>query len=256
MLIALTHIVSPNINQCELTYRDREPIHYERSMDQHDAYCQLLWDCGLEVVELTVNLEYPDSTFIEDTAVVVDEIAIMANIGIESRRGEVEGIESELAKYREIVHVKPPATLDGGDVLQIGKSIFGGLSPRTNEAGIQSLKGFLEPFGYNIVPVKLKDCLHLKSACTAIGEDTLLVNSHWLDLDSFTDFRIIHVPEDEPYAANALWINDTVLMHSGFSKTIEIARSEGFTVKTTDISELLKAEAGITCSSIIFRQTN
>ena len=250
---ALTHIVSPNINRCELTHRIREPIDYDRAAEQHEAYCQLLRDCGLEVIELSVNRDYPDSTFIEDTAVVVDEIAIMANIGVESRRGEVKGIEPELAQYRTIARIQSPATLDGGDVLQVGRRVFVGLSPRTNEAGIESLKRFLEPFGYHITPVRLKECLHLKSACTALAEDTLLVHSQWLDLDPFEDFRIVHVSADEPWAANALLMNEMVLMHSGFSKTIEIARAEGYTVKTTDISELLKAEAGMTCSSIIFK---
>ena len=254
MQVALTHKVSPNINRCELTYRGRELISYELAGRQHEAYCQLLRDCGLEIIELSVNRDYPDSTFIEDTAVVFDEIAIMANFGVESRRGEVKGIEPALAKYRRIARIQSPATLDGGDVLQVGRRVFVGLSLRTNEAGIQSLKGFLEPFGYHITPVVLRDCLHLKSACTALGDETLLVNPHWLDLRPFADFRTIRVPDGEPWAANALWINDTVLMHSGFSQTIKILRDEGFTVETTDISELLKAEAGMTCSSIIFKR--
>ncbi|UCE17686.1 MAG: dimethylargininase [Gemmatimonadota bacterium] len=252
LFIALTHIVSPNISQCEVTYRNREPIDYDRAVKQHEAYCQLLRDCGLDVIELSVNRDYPDSTFLEDTAVVVDEIAIMANLGVASRRGEVNGVEQELAKYRKIRRIEPPATLDGGDVLKIGRDIFVGLSPRTNEAGIQSLKRFLAPFGYKIIPVILKDCLHLKSACTTLDKKALLVNASWLDLEPFSNFRIIQVPEDESEAANALRVNDTIFMHSGFSKTVQIARAEGFAVKTTDISELLKAEAGMTCSSIIF----
>ena len=255
-MIALTHIVSPKINQCELTHRNREPIDYNLAVKQHEAYCQLLGDCGLEVIELSVNREYPDSTFIEDTAVVVDEIAVMANIGVASRRGEVNGIELELAKYRKIAHIQSPATLDGGDVLQVGKRVFVGVSPRTNEAGIESLKRFLEPFGYQITPVRLKDCLHLKSACTALAEDTLLVHASWLGLDPFESFRIVHVSADEPWAANTLKVNDIIVMHSGFLKTIRRVEAQGFTVIATDISELLKAEAGMSCSSIIFRHSS
>lgn len=254
-LIALTHIVSPNINQCELTHRKREPIDYDRAVEQHEAYCHLLRDCGLHVTELSVNQDYPDSTFIEDTAIVFDEIAVMANIGVESRQKEVNGIEPEIAKYRDIVRISPPATLDGGDVLQVRECVFVGFSPRTNMAGIQSLKEILKPFGYIMIPVKLKDCLHLKSACTAINDDTLLVNPRWLDLEPFSDYRIIRVPEGEPWGANVLRIDNILCLHAGFIQTIETLQSHGFSFQSVDISELLKAEAGMTCSSIIFNHS-
>ena len=252
MTLALTHVVSPDIARCELSFIERSSIDYDRAVKQHDAYCALLRDCGIKVIELTVNSAYPDSTFIEDTTVVVDEIAVMARMGAESRRGEVPGIETVLATYRKIDHIRPPATLEGGDVLRAGGKVFVGITPRTNTAGVSSFKAILEPFGYQVIPVTVRDCLHLKSACTAIDDDTVLVNPHWVDLDPFKGFRAISVPEDEPWAANTLLIDTYVCVHAGFTNTIEILQVLGFQVKTVDISELLKAEAGMTCSSIIF----
>lgn len=253
MLVALTHVVSPHIERCELNFIKRSPINYDRAVKQHEKYCTLLRDCGLRVIELTANSTYPDSTFIEDTAAVVDEIAVMASMGVESRCGEVPGVESVLATYREIAHIQLPATLEGGDVLQVGKKIFTGITPRTNAAGVNSLKTILEPLAYQVIPVAVKDCLHLKSACTAIDDETLLVNPHWLDLEPLRDFRTISVSEEEPRAANSLRINNALFMHAGFSKTIQKVQELGFLVKAIDISELLKAEAGMTCSSIIFK---
>jgi dimethylargininase len=253
MLVALTHVVSPNIGRCELSFLERSPIDYSRAVEQHEEYCGLLRNCGLQVIELSVNRSYPDGTFIEDTAVVVDELAIMASMGVESRRGELRGVESELANYREIAHIRLPATLDGGDVLLMGRKIFAGITPRTNMAGVESLKSILEPLGYQVIPVTVRGCLHLKSTCTAIDNHSVLVNPDWLDLKPFADLRIISIPEDEPWAANSLQINNTICMHVGFSKTVQAVQTLGFLVRTIDISELLKAEAGMTCSSIIFK---
>jgi len=251
-MIALTHVVSPNIDQCELSFLGRSSINYDQAVSQHEQYCALLRDCGLQVVELCVNRSYPDSTFIEDTAVVFDELAIMASMGVESRRGEVHNVESVLASYRDISRIQLPATLEGGDVLRIEKKIFVGISVRTNIAGLETMKEILEPFEYEVIPVAVKGCLHLKSACVAVDDETLLVNPRWLDLQPLKDFRIIPVPEDEPAAVNSLRINSTICMHSGHQKTIDLLINLKFSVKAVDISELLKAEAGMTCSSIIF----
>jgi len=254
MLTALTHTISPNMNKCELSYLKRNPINIQKAIRQHNNYCSILKDAGINVIELSVNEKYPDATFVEDTAVVVDEIAVMANMGANSRKGEVLGIEKELTKYRRIAHIQPPGTLDGGDVLQVGKKFFVGLSARTNQVGINSLRHFLAPFGYEVNAVKMKDCLHFKSACTALDESTLLVNPHWLDLQSFENYRLIAVSEREQNAANVLRLPGFVLMHQGFFETIKIVEEAGFPVKAIDISELQKAEAAMTCSSIIFEK--
>jgi len=223
------------------------------AIEQHNKYCSLLKEAGLNVIELSVNEKYPDATFVEDTAVVVDEIAVMANMGAASRKNEVLGIEKELAKYRAIANIQPPGTVEGGDVLQVGKKIFVGRSQRTSQAGINSLRSILDPFGYEVVAVKMKDCLHFKSACTALDDSTLLVNPKCLDLKPFKNYRLISVAEEEPEAANVLRLPGFVLMHKGFTETIKIVKDAGFNVKTTDISELRKAEAAMTCSSIIFK---
>jgi dimethylargininase len=251
-MIALTHVVSPNIDQCELSFLERSPINYKRAVEQHEHYCELLRDCGLEVIELSMNRSFPDSTFIEDTAVVFDELAIMASMGVESRRREVPGVESVLGHYRDIQHIKLPATLEGGDVLLLKKKIFVGISPRTNIAGFEAIKEILQAFGYQAIPLAVNGCLHLKSACAAVDDETLLVNPRWIDLQPLTDFRIIPVPADEPAAVNSLRIDSTICMHSGYQKTIDLLLNLRFSVKLADISELLKAEAGITCSSIVF----
>ena len=252
MLLALTHVVSPSIADCELTFLERSRIDYTLATQQHRDYCRLLSECGLQVIELTANSSYPDSTFIEDTAVVLDELAVMASMGTESRRGEISGVEAELAKYRDITRIELPATLEGGDVVLVGAKVFAGISPRTNSKGIESLKQILEPRGYEVIPVRVKSCLHLKAACTTIDDHTLLVNPHWLDLEPFADFRIISVAEQEPWAANCLRINNVLYMHVGFAKTVGRLQELGFATETIDVSELLKAEAGLTCSSIIF----
>jgi dimethylargininase len=251
-MIALTHVISPNIDQCELSFLERSPINYSRAVEQHEHYCELLRDCGLEVIELSMNRSFPDSTFIEDTAVVFDELAIMASMGVESRRGEIPGVESVLGYYRDIKHIRLPATLEGGDVLSIENKVFVGISPRTNISGFETIKEILEPFGYQVIPLAVNGCLHLKSACVAVDDETLLVNPRWLDLQPLRDFRIIPVPEDEPAAVNSLWINSTICMHSGHQKTIDLLANLKFSIKVVDISELLKAEAGMTCSSMIF----
>ncbi|MEA3359734.1 MAG: arginine deiminase family protein [Thermodesulfobacteriota bacterium] len=252
MLIALTHEISPEINKCELSYINRNPIDFNLAVKQHEKYCDTLREEGLKVTEMSINSEYPDSTFVEDTAVVVDEVAVMANMGAETRRGEASGVESELKKYRDIFHIKHPATLDGGDVLKVGRDIYVGITPRTNNLGAESLASALKPLGYNVRPVSVKDCLHFKSACTAIDNQTLLVNPEWIDIKDFAGFRTINIDESEPWAANSLCINNTVYIHAQYIKTAEILQKLGFSVKTIDISELIKAEAGLTCSSIIF----
>jgi len=252
MLIAITHTISPKLDQCELSFREREPIDISLAIRQHAAYCEMLRGCGASVIELSANEEYPDSVFVEDNAVVVDEVAIICRMGTESRRGEETAIRVELAKYRKTVQLKAPATLEGGDVLRVGKTIFVGESARTNAAGIKALSEILSPFGYRVIPVRISGCLHLKSACTALDDSTIIANSRWFDAAPFRDYKILPIPGDEPEAANVLRINDVVCLSESFPKTARLVKESGYRVETIDISELLKAESGLTCSSIIF----
>ena len=253
MLIGFTHAVSPNIPSCEITFIDRAPINYELAVRQHDEYCAVLKKCGVVVKRLSANLSYPDSCFVEDTAIVIDELAIVTSMGTASRRGETAAIEAELSKYRKIAHIQLPAMIEGGDVLQVGRKLFVGLSSRTNAQGIKELSRITEPLGYRVTPVNIKSSLHLKTACSAINDETLLVNPNWIDLEPFKGFNVLFTPDDEPWAANTLRISDITCLQAGFPKTVELVERLHHRIEILDISEFRKAEAGISCLSIILQ---
>ena len=256
MLRAITHKVSPRIAQCEVTFIDRSPINLRLAVRQHDDYCDALKKLGVIVKELSENESYPDSCFLEDTAIVVDELAIICSMGVSSRRGETRLIERELSKYREIAHISLPATIEGGDVLRLGKKIFVGQSSRTNLKGVEELARILESYGYSVLQVRTKGSLHLKSACTAIDEETLFVNPDWVELDAFRGFNLLYTPPEEPWSANLLRVGTTVCVQAGFPRALELIERVAERIEVIDISELRKAEAGLTCSSIIFESAS
>jgi dimethylargininase len=194
----------------------------------------------------------PDAVFVEDPALVLDEVAVIATMGCASRRGERDSLAEALAPFRPLIHMREPAKLEGGDVMRIGKDLFVGLSDRTDQAGVAQLGALLAPFGYRVVPMELHDCLHLKSACCYIGENSILINRAWVDTEPLRGFRLIDVAPEEPWGANALRVADTVLMPSAYPATAEVLRKNGFKVRGLDLSELLKAESGVTCSSLLF----
>jgi len=250
MLRAITREVSPAIVNCELEFLDREPIDLGLAMEQHRQYQACLAELGAQVEVLPAEPDLPDSVFVEDPAIVLDEAAVMTRMGAPSRRGEGESLERTLAKYRELRYIVEPATLEGGDVMRIGKTLYVGYSRRTNIAGIQQLATMLHPLGYFVVPVEVRGCLHLKTACTYVGEDTILANRAWMDADAFCSLKFLDVPE--PRGANALRIGETVLIPAAFPRTGELLERSGFRVRRIDNSEMLKAEAGVTCTSLIF----
>lgn len=252
MLRALTHKVSPRIAECEVTFIDRSPIDLRLAVRQHDDYCDALKRLGVVVDELSENESYPDSCFVEDTAIVVEGLAIICSMGVASRRGETKLIERELSKYREIARISLPATIEGGDVLRVGKKIFVGQSSRTNLEGVEELTRILEPRGYRVVRVRTKESLHLKSACTAIDEETLFVNPEWVELDAFRGFKLAYTPAEEPWSANLLRVGASVCVQAGFPRALELIERVAERVEVIDMSELRKAEAGLTCSSIVF----
>jgi dimethylargininase len=252
MLIAITRGVSPTLASCELTWLERQPIDLKKAIAQHHAYEECLREMGAQVISLPALAEFPDAMFVEDPVLVVDEVAVLTRPGAESRRGEGESLEEVLSAWREIRRLREPATLEGGDVMRIGRDVFVGLSTRTNEAGVRQLAGELEPFGYRVRGVEVKGCLHLKSACCGIGDGKILANRAWLDVSVLDGYRIVDVSDGEPEAANVLRIGATVLMPAAFPRTRELLEREGLSVRTVDISELMKAEAGVTCSSLIF----
>ncbi|MFN0085957.1 MAG: dimethylarginine dimethylaminohydrolase family protein [Blastocatellia bacterium] len=252
MPVALLHTVSTAIARCELTFIEREPVEHARALAQQEDYCAALRECGARIIMLDANACFPDACFVEDAALVLDELAVIANPGAAARRGETAVIAAELAKYRELAFIESPATMDGGDVLRTGRRLFVGRSGRTNEAAIEALARLLTPIGYEVIPVPVAGTLHLKTACTAIDEETLLVNPRWLSLEPFRGYRLIEVAADEPWAANILRIGATLIAQAGFPKTLERIRPHCEQIRLVDISEFRKAEAGLTCLSILF----
>jgi len=252
MLTAITREVSLKLGDCEISFQDRQPIDVELAMRQHIAYQAALAELGANVITLPTLPDQPDCVFVEDPAIVLDEVAIITRMRAESRRGESTSLADAVAPYRELRYLEAPATLEGGDVMRIDKTLYVGLSKRTNIAGIQQLAHLVEPFGYWVTPVELRGCLHLKSACCYLGDKTVLANRAWLDLDAFCGIHFIDVPAAEPHAANILRIGDTLLLPSSYPETRALLESRGFRVRTVDVSELIKAEAGVTCLSLLF----
>ena len=250
--IAITNTPSPRLTECELTHLERTPIDYAVALRQHQRYGEMLRACGAEVHALDVNRDHPDSVFIEDTAIVLDEIAVMMSMGAESRRGEPRAIETELRRWREIECVTLPATIDGGDVARVGRTLLVGQSSRTNAEGIAALTAIVARHGYRVIPVPVTGCLHLKSAATALPDGSLLVNPDWLDRAPIAGFRTVSVPPDEPSAADVALVGETVCLAAEHPRTAELVESLGFTVRTTRLSEFAKAEGAVTCLSLIF----
>lgn len=255
MDVAITRDVARSIERCELTFAERVPIDYERAVAQHRDYCDRLEGLGLEVLRLPADEGCPDCCFVEDTAVVLDEVAILTNLGAASRRGESRAIEAALGPHRRIERIEPPATLEGGDVLVIGRRIFVGLTTRTNQAGIRALRDIVTPLGYPVIAVRVPGCLHLKSAVSAIDDDTLLANRAWLDEEPLTPLRIVDVAPEEPGSANVLQVRGELWAHAGFPRTLDRLGAAGFRVTPVNISEFVKAEGALTCKSLLFRKT-
>jgi dimethylargininase len=252
MLRAIIHKVSPKISECELTFAERVPIDFELASRQHDGYRAALERLGAIVTELSENESYPDCCFVEDNAIVVDELAVICSMGVGSRRGETALVERELSKYRKLARISLPATIEGGDVLRVGKKIFVGRTKRTNREGIESLARILEPIGYSVIPVRTRRSLHLKTACTAIDDETLFVNPDWLDLEPLEAFNLVSTPAEEPWSANLLRVGAALCVQADCPRAAELLSPMVERVELIDTSELRKAEAGLTCSSIIF----
>jgi dimethylargininase len=251
-LTGITRAVSSSINHCELSFHARQPIDVGKATAEHEVYKACLAEQGIRMVSLPAEPALPDAVFVEDTAVVVDEVAVITNMGTASRRSEAEGVATALARYRPLKFITEPGTVDGGDVMRIGRSVFVGLSRRTNRQGIEQLATVLQTYDYEVHPIDVKRCLHLKSACSYLGENTLLVNRSWIDAGPLREFELLDLPEEEPAAANALRVNDLVIMPASFPQTRSLIEKRGFRVRTIDVSELQKAEAGVTCCSVIF----
>lgn len=250
--IAVTREVSASLGDCELSYVARSRIDMERAAAQHRDYRQALESLGCDVVSLPAQDALPDAVFVEDMAIVLDEVAVMTRSGAKSRRAESPSVAEALAAYRPIRPMSAPATLDGGDVLRIGRTLYVGQSERSNAAGIAQLGELVSDFGYRVKPVPISGCLHLKSAVTQVAEDCVLLQPEWVDADAFAAFRIIEVDPGEAHAANALRIGNGLLYPANFPRTRERLRNAGIAVTSVDVSELQKAEGATTCCSLAF----
>jgi dimethylargininase len=249
--IALTRDVSPAIAHCELTHLTRTAIDPEVARIQHAAYERCLEDAGCTVRRLDADIDMPDSVFIEDTAIVFDELALITRPGAASRRAETAAVADAIARYRPIRHVEAPATLDGGDILCVGRIVFAGISSRTNATGVDAVRCLLGPFGYEVRAIEVQECLHLKSAVTAVADDTLLINRAWIPAADLSGFDVVDVHPAEPFAANALRLADRVLHAAAFPRTRERIEQRGIRVASVNVSELAKAEGAVTCCSIL-----
>jgi len=253
-LIAITRAVSPSMNECQLAFMERRLIDIAKAVAQHDQYEACLASLGIDVVSLPAVPDLPDAVFVEDPAIVLEETAVMTRMGAESRRGESASLAEAVARFRPLLWITEPGTLEGGDVVRIGSTLFVGRSARSNDAGIAQLARELAPLGYAVRGVEMRGCLHLKSACSYLGRNTLLANRDWVDLRPFAAARVIDVAPGEPAAADVLAIGETVIIPASFPETARILERAGWRVLAIDVSELQKAEAGVTCMSLIFNR--
>jgi dimethylargininase len=251
LLLALTREVSPRFNECEVTHIDRSPIDVGVADSQHHGYVQALKQLGCAVLELPAEPGLPDSVFVEDAAVILPEAAIITHPGADSRKPETESIARALAPYRELVFIQSPATVDGGDVLVLGNQIFVGMSTRSNHESVLQMNRLLGGFGYHAQGVELHDCLHLKTAVTYLDESTLLINPNWVDLEHFERYDLIEVDAAEPFAANCLPINGSIIFPTAFPKTASLLEQRRYQLRCVEVDELAKAEGAVTCCSLI-----
>ena len=252
MRIALVREVSETLANCELTHLAREAFDVGRARSQHRRYAALLAQLGCDVQWLPDAPDLPDAVFVEDTAVVVDELAVVTRPGAASRRPETKTVAAALESYRRVATITAPGTLDGGDVLRVGRTIYVGRSARTNAAGISQLQRYLDPSGYRVQAVDVNGCLHLKSAVTEVAEGVLLYNPAWVDAEAFAPYELLAIDPAESYAANGLRIGSTVVYPETFPRTRERLERRGLRTAGVDVSELAKAEGAVTCCSVIF----
>jgi dimethylargininase len=237
------------MNECIRTHAAHEAIDLSRATSQHEAYRHALARAGAEVRVLDANRDHPDAVFIEDTAIVLDEIAIITSMGAESRRQEPRAVQAALAPLRRFVRVEVPATIEGGDVVRIGRTLLVGRTGRTNDAGVAALRALVAPYEYAVVPVEVRDCLHLKTACTALPDGALLVNPLWLG--ELSGFELVPVAPEEPHAANVVSVEGHAIMASAYPRTAAIVAKRARDVLVGDLDEFAKGDGCATCLSLL-----
>lgn len=251
MTIAITRKISPRFNECEVTHIERTPIDLDVARAQHEEYVNALASLGCQVIELPEEPDLPDSVFVEDTAFILPEVAVITRPGADSRKPETESIIRALSPHRPLVHVTEPGTVDGGDVLVLGKNIYIGISTRSNDAAVRQIQELLAKYGYTVTAVEMHDCLHLKTALTKVDDKTLLINPNWVDTSHFKGFDWIEVDPSEPFAANCLPVGDGIIFPTAFPKTKQRLEQKGYKIQAVNVAELAKAEGAVTCCSLV-----
>jgi len=252
MPTAIVREISASMAACELSFVSRAVIDMDAARRQHAAYQKALVQAGCRIIVLPAEDAMPDAVFVEDVAVVLDDVAVMTRPGAATRRGEGRAVAAALSGHRRLLAIDAPGTLDGGDVMRVGRTLYVGESARSNAAGVAQLRDLIAPLDYRVEAVPMRGCLHLKSAVTAVADDTLLVNPDWLDAAAFTGFKLIEIDPDEQHAANALRIGDTLIYPDCFPRTQARLQAAGIKVHALDVSELQKAEGAVTCCSLVF----
>ena len=249
---AIVREVPDSFTQCVTSFIGSEPIDVNLARNQHKVYCETLEHLGLKLINLAADNSLPDCCFVEDTAIVVDELAIITSPGVTSRVAETIAMEEALKPIRKIYSINSPGTIEGGDALRIDKKIYIGVSSRTNVEGIKQASEILSPYGYNIIPVCINGTLHLKSVVTYLGENTIILAEGHLDETIFSEYDKVIVPVEEAYCANCLEINGKVLIPKGYPYTKSLLVQKGFDVIELEMSEFEKADGALTCKSILF----
>ena len=239
-----------------LTTVDLGTPDYEVALRQHNAYCEALRSLGLTVTVLPADERFPDSTFVEDTAILTERLAVITRPGATSRQGEINSIKTELARsFGELHFIEAPGTVDGGDVCEAGDHFFIGISERTNEAGVEQLASLLGAFGYtsSFVDIRqIKNILHLKSGLSYVGEEQLVVIDELADLDQFSGYELIRVDAGDEYAANCVLVNDSVLVAAGYPSFSARLKNLGHHMIEVGMTEFQKMDGGLSCLSLRF----
>ncbi|MTI69271.1 MAG: N(G),N(G)-dimethylarginine dimethylaminohydrolase [Firmicutes bacterium] len=226
---------------------------YKKALKQHAEYVKALKQCGVNVTLLEEDERYPDSCFVEDTALLTDKCAIITNLGAKSRKGEQIEIQKVLKNFYENIEViQPPGTIEGGDIMMVGDHFYIGLSDRTNKNGANQMIKFLEKYGYTGSVVALNEVLHLKTGLSYLENNNLLVSGEFIDKEVFKDFNKIEISKEESYAANCIWVNDNVIIPKGFKKAKDAIVKKGYKVIEVDVSEFRKLDGGLSCLSLRF----
>lgn len=226
---------------------------YAKALMQHQDYIEALYECGLEVLVLDADENFPDSTFVEDVALCTQECAIITNPGAVTRNQEIHSIIPPLKKhYQQIEFIKAPGTVEAGDIMMVGEHFFIGLSERTNLQGAEQMITILNKYDYTSSMVTMKNFLHLKTGVNYLENNNILASGEFIEKAEFTPFNLSEIPEEEAYATNSVWINGTVLTPTGFPKTRLIIENLGYKVREVDVSEFQKLDGGLSCLSLRF----